>query len=339
MTKKVHIVKKNPAPAKPANVDPGQLGQYSAQNQVSESASLDQYLKSRGINPANLPIDTKIAHAKSAAFLSWKRNHEFREDRTLDKGPTHKRQQEILKSKDAQKVVRGPGSQTTMLTPEHIVRTGKPSALDKFRKAAAERQKKHDEIQKKQSKDGSGMTSAIDRLEKHLNKEDINAELKQKLFNQQRRKALQDKGLLKPPTQKEDVGDAKAATNADGLPNAQLEPVSEKKRQMSKSARMIKAIYKKHRMVKEDMFDHEKEDKSVATYGKKPKFEKADEKDSKGEKKPQAAAVMTGGTTLTGEKRDDVEIDPMMRNRPGQPDVTKKDDKKDDKKNGNKKDK
>jgi hypothetical protein len=39
---------------------------------------------------------------------------------------------------------------------------------------------------------------------------------------------------------------------------------------------------------------------------------------------------MSGGTTLTGEKRDTVEIDPMMRNRPGQPDVTKKDDKKKD---------
>ena len=30
---------------------------------------------------------------------------------------------------------------------------------------------------------------------------------------------------------KEDVGDPKAAVNADGLPNAQLEPVSEKKKQ------------------------------------------------------------------------------------------------------------
>jgi hypothetical protein len=94
----------------------------------------------------------------------------------------------------------------------------------------------------------------------------------------------------------------------------------------------------KKKKLKEDMFDHEKEDKSVATYGKKPKFEKA-EKDEGGEKKPQAAAVMTGGTTLTGSKRDTIEIDPMMRNRPGQPDVTKKDDKKDDKDKDKKKDK
>ena len=116
--------------------------------------------------------------------------------------------------------------------------------------------------------------------------------------------------------------------------------ITERKRQMSKSARMIKALYKKKGMVKEDLYDHEKSDKSVATYGKKPKFDKADKKDSEGETKPSAAATLTGGTTLTGAKRDDVEIDPMMRNRPGQPDVTKKDDKKkDDKKEDKKKDK
>jgi hypothetical protein len=85
------------------------------------------------------------------------------------------------------------------------------------------------------------------------------------------------------------------------------------------------------RRMSEDMYDHEKEDKSVATYGKKPKMEKAEKEDSGvGENKPQAVGVMSGGTTLTGEKRDTVEIDPMMRNRPGQPDVTKKDDKKKD---------
>jgi hypothetical protein len=88
----------------------------------------------------------------------------------------------------------------------------------------------------------------------------------------------------------------------------------------------------------EDMYDHEKEDKSVATYGKKPKMEKAEKEDSFGEKKPQAVGVMSGGSTLTGEKRDTVEIDPMMRNRPGQPEIgKKKDDKKDDKKKDDKK--
>jgi len=100
---------------------------------------------------------------------------------------------------------------------------------------------------------------------------------------------------------------------------------------------MIKALYKKHRMVKEEIYDHEKEDKSVATYGKKPKFDKTDKDDTVGEKKPEAAAVMSGGTTLTKQKRDTIEIDPLMRVRPGQPDPFKKDDKDKDKKKEEKK--
>lgn len=79
--------------------------------------------------------------------------------------------------------------------------------------------------------------------------------------------------------------------------------------------------------MKEDLYDHEKADKSVATYGKKPKFDAADKKDSQGENKPKAAAVLSGGTTLTGQSRDTIEIDPMMRVRPGQPDPTKDKDK------------
>jgi hypothetical protein len=117
---------------------------------------------------------------------------------------------------------------------------------------------------------------------------------------------------------KEDVyQDSYAATQTvfDGGNNTDDTSLN-RKREMSKSARMIKALYKKHRMVKEDMYDHEKEDKSVQTYGKKPKTLKTDEKSSMGENKPDAAAIVSGGTTLTGEKRDDVEIDPMMKNRP-----------------------
>jgi hypothetical protein len=105
---------------------------------------------------------------------------------------------------------------------------------------------------------------------------------------------------------------------------------SESFSKLSKTAQFIKTIYQ------EAMYDHEKEDKSIQTYGKKPKMEKGDDKENMGEKKPEARATLTGGTTLTGEKRDMIELDPMMRNRPGQPDLTKK---KDDKKDGGKEDK
>ena len=75
---------------------------------------------------------------------------------------------------------------------------------------------------------------------------------------------------------------------------------------------------------KESLTDLEKEDKSVKTYGKKPKFGETDKAPSPGDVKAAARAVLTGGTTMTGTPRDDVEFDPEMRNRPGQPDITKK---------------
>ena len=91
--------------------------------------------------------------------------------------------------------------------------------------------------------------------------------------------------------------------------------VGERRKEMSKSARMIKAIYKKHRVVKEELYDHEKDDKDGGTYGQKPKLAKNKGDQQEGQKeegKSKASAVLTGGTTLTGQKRDDVEFDPML---------------------------
>ena len=407
MSRKVKIVRKNPEPAKSSNVNPGQLGQYSATNLVSEDSSLTTYLSSRGINAKNLSKDTKISHAKSNEFKKWKQNHQFEEvvveDAMLDKylmsrgvnpehvptnqkvayskssafliwkknhmhedvavkkSPITDKHQAIIKSKQAGEIIhtnpiKKEGSQTPQLTPEAVQK--KPSALERFHKSSTERKKKHDEIEKK----SGGMTAAIDRLKKHLNKEEVVNEMDKtqdapgrdsdhKLGSKEYKgKPITSKTAINQFHKKldklvhstfgkrknEDVMDPQAAIAK--VPDSDPSIV-ERKKEMSKSARMIKALYKKKGVVKEDMFDHEKEDKSVATYGKKPKFEKADKDDSIGEKKPSAAAILTGGTTLTGEKRDDVEIDPMMRNRPGQPDVTKKDDKKKDEKDGKKEEK
>jgi hypothetical protein len=269
----------------------------------------------------------------------------------------------------------------------------KMTALDKFRKAAAEREKKHDEIEKNQSKDGSGMTSAIDRLEKHLNKEETGVskaketkfhtnldklvhktfgpspsekkekqkmkkeeveqidELKMSTVKSYHKKRLTDfsytnkkpgETSTKPrnarikkvsagidrsidrqtghkPTSEDVYHDSQAATQMpfDGANNTND---STMKREMSKSARMIKSLYKSKNM-KEDMYDWEKDDKSTKGYGKKPKMTLTDKKDSMGENKPEAVAIMTGGKTLTGQNRDTVEIDPSMKKRTNQPDA------------------
>jgi hypothetical protein len=127
------------------------------------------------------------------------------------------------------------------------------------------------------------MTSAIDRLQKHMNKEDV----------------FQD-----PQAATQTSFDNGTSTN-------------DKQEGMSKSARMIKALYKKHNM-KEDTYDWEKDDKNQTSPGKGTKEVK---------EKPDARAILTGGKTLTGEKRDTLEIDPMMKNRPDLNGTVKDDDK------------
>jgi len=77
-----------------------------------------------------------------------------------------------------------------------------------------------------------------------------------------------------------------------------------RKQQMSRSARMIKSLYKHHGV---------SEDKDITTYGTQPKLITTSKKSSLGEKKPKAGAILSGGTTLTGEKRDDVEFDPKVQ--------------------------
>ena len=465
--KDIKAIKTNPEPAKGKNVDPDQLGQYSAKYQVSEStASLNQYLSARGINPQFVSTATKIAHSKSAQFLKWKQDHmQRREDvqtseLTPEETVNEVRMDQISPMMQAHVKKGRVGSLnvgTRMASPkptfkpkpkpkkvglfqrifsgeEVQLEANKPTALERFRAAAAVREKKHNDIEKERqerlhqepSKSNvpdreakkDYMSAAIDRLEKHLNNEEVELdeminevlgkdasagdwihdfvhsdnpkfagkskaerkkmalgayygkqneefeqldELKkstifswlkqqpvvpvrkpgsdrvsynQKVKNHSKswNRALDRLSGYKP-TSEDMWQDTQAATQtpADGANGGNQ--VADRKRQMSKSARMIKDLYKRKGVVKEDMYDHEKEDKSVATYGKKPKMSQTDKKDSLGENKPQAAATLTGGTTLTGNKRDSIEIDPIMRNRPGQPNIDKKSGKKENNKN------
>jgi hypothetical protein len=87
----------------------------------------------------------------------------------------------------------------------------------------------------------------------------------------------------------------------------------------SKAAKMVKEIYAKHRL-KEDLYDHEKDDKGPGTNVKPPKVVKNSEVNDDDEKGTNARMILKGGTTMTGEKRDTIEIDPMMKNRGKQPD-------------------
>jgi hypothetical protein len=162
--------------------------------------------------------------------------------------------------------------------------------------------------------------SAALRLAQALRKEREARELKDK----SREAAEKNEKAKQPVQQQENTMDSLAATQApNDCANSpdDVAPKDKNKKliQMSKSARIIKSIYNRKNM-KEETFDTEKEDKSVATYGKKPKLTDNEKKiDAVGRvgSKSSAAAIMTGGTTLTGTPRDTIEIDPMMQLKPG----------------------
>jgi hypothetical protein len=252
------------------------------------------------------------------------------------------------------------------------------TALDRWRKAATEREIKHNNIEKKRQEklhqDPSKVTipvantqkddlsTVIDKLEKHLNKEEVEqidelkkstmasykdkstASLKNAQANRDAAEPGKDmskgfadlhaksnkiaknrvKGLIgymqrkqgmKPTS--ENTLDSMAATEApsDCSDNTNSTPTTGK----SYGAKMVKALKK---TVKEETYDWEKDDKSsmVKPYGKAPKINVTDKTGTLGDTKPEARVVMKGGKTLTGQPRDMVEIDPSMKQRPGQQD-------------------
>jgi hypothetical protein len=395
-------IKINPKPSKPTfgvnPMDPWSTKSNISEDELDESAGLDSYLKSKGMNPKFVAKDTKISIAKSPAYRSWQQNHtmESVDSPTLDRAKdiqsrnkhdqiktipvksTKTRIEEIKQSvqdknqeqidevsakkllgymmkagskKDPKKGTKDRSSNVMKATGKYLKtqeEVSKPEVekfhkkLDTlvhktFGKRKSEMGMKEGTVQHdpwKQKYFGptkpTGRRASPEEMAKMKADDkrfsDAMASDMKRIDQDPKLNAMLGRKKVKEET----YMDAKAATPSVMSPG---EGISEK---MTTAQRVMMLKKKK---LKEDMHDHEKEDKSVATYGKKPKFEKADKDDSIGENKPTAAATMTGGSTLTGSKRDDVEIDPMMRNRPGQPDVTKGKDKKDDKDKDKKKDK
>ena len=77
---------------------------WSTKSELGESAGLDKYLLSRGINPNFVSKDTKVAHSKSNLFKQWVRNHAMRED-TVTPSPTMDRLRQIKKKEREGKVI------------------------------------------------------------------------------------------------------------------------------------------------------------------------------------------------------------------------------------------
>jgi len=284
--------------------------------------------------------------------------------------PTLQRANELEKSASFYKIKTPQGTmhrkesnQNTSLTPEEVEMNEakkRMSGADKWRQASYDREKAHKEFMKSiahlpDSEQTKIMMDKIKADRASVHKEDMNPnspkakEVGKELKNISNRQSFgfskeEVRGELKKIRSKEEnmydkeiesfnkkvknikaeetYMDAKAATPAPMSPG---EGISEK---MTTAQRVMMLNKKK---LKEDLYDHRVADKSVATYGKKPKMDTPDMDKNVGENKPSAAVIMSGGTTQTGSKRDTIEIDPMMRNRPGQPDAMKKQSNKKDK--------
>ena len=412
MKKFKEMFKQNPEPARgKSGTDPmDPWGAKAGIAEASEEQLLKQYLKSRGINPEFVSLDTKISHSKSGEYLKWRRDHEFTEDieileatdetelvkenhvaiamgKMLDdeSGMVLTQIEELERGcamirsyvgKDYEKQLPAWVQAKITLATDYMSTVGnylvsknekvneetfeegrmkdiatdasetkrlnKMSTLQKFRADSAARAKKHDNIEK----NSGGMTSAIDRLEKHMNKEEVeldeiinevlskdasagdwihdfihsdNPKFAGKSKKERQKMAL---GAYYGKQKNENILDPQAATQAAAGPG---EISTESQRQRSKSARIIKNLYKKKGM-KEETYDFEKDDKAQS-YGKKPKIKEPSADSNM--KKPEARIVMSGGKTLTGEPRDEVEVDPLMKNaKPGSQTVFDKPNKK-----------
>jgi len=276
---------------------------------LNESPSLDKYLRARGINPEFVSKDVKVAHSKSLAFLSWQKAHQNEEVQ--------------LESVDKEDTI-------TFDIPLLI------RMLEYAREDAKTDMDLHKVVKKLIAIRDQGTLTMDDYEFVTKIKEEFNAmnEKKDPCWSGYTMVGMKKKGGRDVPN----CVPAGGVTKAKGF-KEDIDEINEKKgpcwtgykkvtgkkdfekgscvkeemtKEMSKSARIIKSIYKK-KGVKEELYDHEKEDKSVKGYGKKPKMNSVNT--AFGEA-PKASAVLSGGTTMTGQKRDTVEIDPMMRGKP-----------------------
>lgn len=324
---------------------------WSAKYNVNESGELDNYLKFKGIDPTRVSAETKMSHAKSGSFAKWKQDRKFSEEYeqlTEDELLNAYLKSRGLNPKTASKISKIAASKTgdfnkwkaqhmrggriPVIKSEQVTWKASPTlkrqkSLDKaFQKSKPIRIAGPD-LHREEADKKDTVTMDIPLLIRMLElaREDVKTDAQlhrivEKLIE------IRNKGTLtmddydfvsklKEQFFPEDIyQDSYAATQSTG-PEISNSDDTEKNQKESKASKLIKSLKKK--TVKEDMYDWEKENKSVASYGKKPKIDSSPID-------PKAAGVIYGGKTMTGQSRDTIELDPMMKKPSPQSDFPKK---------------
>jgi hypothetical protein len=328
------------------------------------SELLAKYYKSKGWNVNYISKNKKVSQSKKGDYEKWKQDHsvyeedEMSEDLTtkithpevrseIKHSPTLKRKRQ-LDQVAAQYAIPAPaGTMKRVRMEKEEVELDEISLGDYKEKAKAQVKelKPHakgeygDIVKRAVKRRESGLAMAAKREEEEIDETKTSAAIKlQRALGKEKAKStasvlrakawmdqMKQDSQKKKEVKEDNFGDPKAASEVPfdmGNTSNQVAP-----KKMSKVGSMVKEIYARHRL-KEDMYDWEKDQKDAKPLGKKPSMQKADGTNELGDKKPNARIVLRGGTTLTGEKRDMVEIDPMLKNRTSIPDYKDMDKKK-----------
>ena len=338
---------------------------WSAKANITETALLNRYLKSRGINPEFVSKDQKVAHSKTNQFKVWMQAHvndPIREGMSMGHTPTQKRLAALKKSIHVHKEIRttdGHKQLHSEAADKKDTITFDIPLLIRVLEFAREELKSdinlHKMVERLISIRGKGTLTmneygkivkeefeSLDEVSKQKIQE-ISSELLDRYKEKAKKSAdeLTAKGQYKKSTDRwmnitKATGKQIEKTTAGikkALNRENLEPLAACNQPgdgantpddvaPKRSSKLKLLLGGKKGAIKEEMYDHEKEDKPVTTPGKKTKFQKLGI-DSETRQSPQAAAILSGGKTLTGEPRDTIEIDPMMQMRKQSPDSKK----------------
>jgi len=320
---------KNAAPKSTYATDPNDP--WSAKAGIAENVTsrraelLKQFYKAMGYNINYISKNKRVGQAKTGEFDKWKADHGIYED-NIGEDMTYKPAAKPVTTSAGHTIVGQSWHNSTGAKHANIVKhgvTGKYYAAGGSSSHAVKSTTFHDSPEE-----------AAKSLKTYVKEEETVNEISDTVVKDYMRGALHDTITGK---KNRNVGVARAVSrisgtnkplinslkNEDNINDPQCscqspfdganttDDVAPKK---SKASKMVKEIYAKHRL-KEDLYDHEKDDKGPGTFGKAPKVSKKVEVNDDNEKGTNARMVLKGGTTLTGEKRDTIEIDPMLKNR------------------------
>jgi hypothetical protein len=334
----------------------GKSNMAEASEGQTEGGLLKRYLMSRGIDPRYVSKDTRISHSKSGEFMKWKQDHisesvDKKDTITLDipliirvlelarediksdmdlhrvveklieirnKGTLTMDDYEFIANikEDYKQVIEtyfGPRGDKLIARSHAAHKAGDAATGSRAHKLAMKAGEKYRSNPTNSAKAtahvmGSATQDYKDQEKKrgignvrdHVEVDGTVVEAKEANYGgdyQDSVKALKAKAEKKPVDMKSLAARMQASYAKDKKTvKEELDPVRQK--ELTRSARIIKSLYKNQKV-------------------------QADKDGTQKTPEVQAAAVLKGGKTMTGQPRDTIEIDPMLRTRPGTPDPSK----------------